>query len=210
MLITAVILLIIIVGWGLGLMFYKDQLYHHSDLYERTTENPTKILVVYYSRSGNTEIMARELAKGLDADIAHIEEKSYTLDFEGWNNARKHASSHEETEISPTSIDLQQYELILVGSPIWLFRPAPPLWTFVRNNSFTDKKLVLFNTFNSRFEQEEIDTFYELVKKQGGKLIDHVWIKRGRIIWQKTDNEVIEEVTEIVENKKEVWLETVD
>jgi hypothetical protein len=41
-----------------------------------------------------------------------------------------------------------KFNLIILGSPIWYFRPAQPLWTFVEKNNFQGKAVVLFNTFN--------------------------------------------------------------
>ena len=63
------------------------------------------------------------------------------------------------TDIKPETIDLSQYNLIFLGSPIWWYRPAVPLWTFVEKNNFKDKIVVLFNTFNSKFKSKYIKSF---------------------------------------------------
>ena len=43
-----------------------------------------------------------------------------------------------------------RHKLVALGSPVWLFRPAPPLWAFVASHRFDGSQVLLFNTFNSR------------------------------------------------------------
>jgi len=68
----------------------------------------------------------------------------------GWVNAMRDAKRHEAV-ISPLTVDLSGHDVVYLGSPIWLYSPAPPIWEFVKRNRFDGKRVVLFNTFNSRF-----------------------------------------------------------
>jgi flavodoxin len=186
-------------------MLYKDRTYFHSPPYSH--ENGTSdILVVYYSRSGNTEAFARAIAKELEADILRITENRYTLDINGWQNAASDAQNKvRKVKIAPEIYDLARYNTVFLGSPIWLFRPAPPLWSFVENNQFDGKSVVLFNTFNSRFKAENIIEFKSLIEGKGGKLVDHVYIRRGRILFQMTGLELLESAASVAKRGKEVW-----
>ncbi len=78
-------------------------------------------------------------------------------------------------------LDLQHYDTVYLGAPIWLYSPAPPIWQFAKSNVFTDKRVVLFNTFNSKFEQHFIDEFESLVKQNGAVSFSHQAINRGRM-----------------------------
>ena len=49
-------------------------------------------------------------------------------------------------------------------------------------------------TGNSRFEQAEVDAFAMRVKARGGHLIRHLFLRRGRIYWQKGREELLAEV----------------
>ncbi len=80
------------------------------------------------------------------------------------------------------------------GSPIWLYSPAPPVFEFVRNNDFTGKKVVLFTSLNSKFEQKCIDDFSALVKQNGGDFITHVYVVRGRMTQQMSTEALLESV----------------
>ena len=88
---------------------------------------------------------------------------------------------------------------------IWWFCPAPPLWAFVLKNNFKEKNVVLFNTFNSRFKNEEIEEFKKLVTKKEGRFIDHVFIRRGRVYYQKSGETLMKEAREVVEEKLNTW-----
>ena len=66
----------------------------------------------------------------------------------GWVNAMRDARS--KAVIAPQTIDLSGHDVIYLGSPIWLYSPAPPIWQFVQQNRFDGKRVVLLNTFNSR------------------------------------------------------------
>ncbi len=79
-------------------------------------------------------------------------------------------------------------------SPTWLFRPATPLWAYVEQADLTGKEVVLFSTGNSRFEQAEIDAFAKRVEARGGRLIRHVFLRRGRIFWQMSREELLKAV----------------
>ena len=160
----------------------KDQTYFHSPPYSPKHDKDSTVLVVYYSRSGNTEAMAREVARKFNADIVKIEAERYPLDYQGWRNAANDADDKVTmVQISPEIVDMSKYRLVFIGSPIWWYRPAPPLWAFVEKNDFKEKNVILFNTFNSRFKSEEIEKFRGEIEKKGGRLIDHIFIRRGRV-----------------------------
>lgn len=75
-----------------------------------------------------------------------------------------------------------------------MFRPATPLWAYVEQADLTGKEVVLVTTGYSRFEQAEIDAFAKRVEARGGRLIRHVFLRRGRIYWQKSREELLLEL----------------
>jgi flavodoxin len=186
-------------------MLWMDRKYFYSKPYKRKVDLPTDVLVLYYSRSGNTEAMAREMARRFKADIIKLTAESYTLDFKGWINANLDAWNHNPAVIKPETIDISNYNLIILGSPIWYFRPAPPLWTFVEKNDFQGKTVVLFNTFNSRFKSEQIHEFKQLINNRGGRFLDHVYVRRGRIFNQISGSELIKKTQELLNARNGNW-----
>jgi len=185
----------------------KDRTYFYSPPYSPKQDKDSNVLVVYYSRSGNTEAMAREIARKFNADIIKIGAERYSLDYQGWRNASNDADDKVTmVQIKPEVVDMGKYRLVFIGSPIWWYRPAPPLWTFVEKNDFKEKNVILFNTFNSRFKSEEIEKFRGEIEKKGGRLIDHIFIRRGRVYYQKSGKQLLEESQEKLKEKMKEWI----
>jgi len=109
-------------------------------------------------------------------------------------------------QIKPEIFDMRKYRLVFIGSTFWWYRPAHPLWAFVEKNDFKEKNVVLFNTFNSRFKSEEIKLFQKEIEKKGGRLIDHIFIRRGRVYYQKSGEQLLEESQDIIKEKMKEWI----
>jgi len=151
--ISAILLVVVAAIAAFIFVQIKDRTYFHSSPYTPKQDKASDVLLVYYSRSGNTEAMAKEIARRLHSDILRIETKSYGLDFKGWLQANGDSRAEtKQVNISPAVVDLHKYRLIFLGSPIWWYRPAPPLWTFVNRTISAEKTLFysILSTVNSR------------------------------------------------------------
>lgn len=98
------------------------------------------------------------------AAVIPIQSDRDRIGFTGWIEALQDARNT-ASEITPGKIDLSKYDTIYIGSPIWLYSPAPQIFVFARNNNFTGKKVILFNSMNSKFEQKYIDDFKAIIEK---------------------------------------------
>ena len=78
-LIVAVVFIAVAAIASFVLVQVKDRTYFHSPPYTPKQNNASDVLVIYYSRSGNTEAMAREVARKFNADIVKIEAERYPL-----------------------------------------------------------------------------------------------------------------------------------
>jgi flavodoxin len=153
-------------------------------------EQKSQVAVVYFSRSGNTALAARHVARRLDAQLFEIQAPAYRLGLQGWARAMRDARKH-EADISPRTIDLGEFETVYLGSPIWLYSPAPPIWAFVEHNRFDGKRVVLFNTFNSQFKPEYIEAFRTKVMERGARSFEHKFVRRGRMTQQISPDEMV-------------------
>ena len=162
------------------------------------TKPERKILVVYFSRSGNTKLLAQEVANYYQASLLALEAKEYPVGVRGLYNSVVD-SQQKQALISPEKIELSAYDTLFIGAPIWRYSPAPPAWQFIENNNLTNKKVVLFSTFNSGFKQKYIDEFKTQVTAKGGRFISHLYIKRGRMLVQISDEELLAKAREKLE-----------
>ena len=116
-----------------------------------------KTLVVYYSASGNTERVAKDIAEAAGADRFEIvPTEVYTNDDLDWTNPDSRVSREHDDEslrdvpLTTTEVpDWDSYDTVFIGYPIWWGIAAWPLDTFVKNNDFTGKTVIPFATSSS-------------------------------------------------------------
>ena len=150
-------------------------------------------VVIYFSRSGNTEVMAYTIAEVKRGKLMNLVADDYKIGFRGWINAMIDARKTTAV-IKPQKVDLTEYDTVYIGAPIWLYGPAPPVFEFASKNDLTGKKVILFNSMNSKFEQKYIDTFKNMVKEKRGEFIKHLYVNRGRMSQQMSNQAFIDTV----------------
>lgn len=110
-----------------------------------------KMLVLYYSQTNNTKLVADEIANMLNADVEQIEAVNpYDGDF--METIQRCMQEREEgviPDIQPIKSDLSQYDVIFIGYPVWFGTYAPPVITFLKDVDLSGKKIVPFCTFGS-------------------------------------------------------------
>ena len=116
-----------------------------------------KTLVVYYSASGNTERVAKDIAEAAGADLFEIvPTEVYTSEDLNWTNSDSRVSREHDDEslrdvpLTTTEVpDWDSYDTVFIGYPIWWGIAAWPVDTFVKNNDFTGKPVIPFATSSS-------------------------------------------------------------
>jgi flavodoxin len=91
----------------------------------------TRVLVVYYSRSGYTRRIAEEIARTLAADICPIEEERARNGLPGYLRSGFEAVTRKEPPIVQLARDPRQYELVVIGTPVWGWSTSSPVRAFV-------------------------------------------------------------------------------
>ena len=112
---------------------------------------PQKVLVLYYSQTSNTKVVAEEIASKLGADIEEIVPvEPYDGDFQATiERCMKEREEGVIPEIQPIQADLSAYDIIFLGYPIWFGTYAPPVNAFLNQVDLSGKKVVPFCTFGS-------------------------------------------------------------
>lgn len=115
-----------------------------------------RYLVLFTSRSGNTEQTANEIRKQLDCDILEVEpETSYDNDYNAMlERAREELDAIRQGNYPgiKTSVDnFDDYEMIFVGYPIWYGSMATPMQSFLHAHAskLAGKRIALFATSGS-------------------------------------------------------------
>lgn len=112
----------------------------------------SKKLVAYFSASGITEKVAKQIADLAKADIYEIKPKvPYTEADLDWMNKSSRSSKEMNNlsyrpEIEDTPLNMAEYDTIYLGFPIWWYIAPTIVNTFLEKHDFSGKKIVLFAT----------------------------------------------------------------
>ena len=110
-----------------------------------------KVLVLYYSQTSNTEQVANEIASRLNADKeAIVAVNPYDGDFHA--TIERCMQEREQgilPEIQPVAANLDDYDVIFLGYPVWFGTFAPPVITWLNSVDLSGKTIVPFCTFGS-------------------------------------------------------------
>lgn len=108
----------------------------------------SKILIVYYSRSGNTEFMANLIHNQTGGDIVQIEPVNpYPADYDSCVELAKQELAADARPAVKTKIsNMNQYDTIFVGYPNWWGTMPMPLFTFLSEYDFSGKRIIPFST----------------------------------------------------------------
>ena len=108
-----------------------------------------KVLIAYYSWSnGNTERIAEQLQKATGGDLAKIDTVvPYTGSYdEVVDQGQDEVRRGYEPEIKPLSVNVADYDVIVIGTPTWWYTMAPAVKTFLHEQNFKGKTVIPFMT----------------------------------------------------------------
>lgn len=105
-------------------------------------------LIVYFSYTGNTRNIASRIKEKLNCDILEIKtEVPYSEDYNKVvNDEQNSEASNYLPKIQKIDIDLSKYDEIILGTPVWWYRPVPAIRTFLTENDLTGKTIKPFAT----------------------------------------------------------------
>lgn len=107
-----------------------------------------KKLVVYFSYTGHTKMIVDKIKEKIDCDVLRIETViPYSTDYDSVVNDEQNSErSNFLPEIKDINIDLTNYETIILGTPVWWYRPVPAIRTFLNKYDLTGKTIIPFAT----------------------------------------------------------------
>ncbi len=113
-------------------------------------KTPRKVLVAYfsYSKDHNTKAAAQQIRALTGGDLAEIVPKTpYPADYNTTvAQGKKEVNENFQPEITTKIPNWEQYDTIIIGSPIWWYHVAPPVTTFMHQHDFKGKQVALFVT----------------------------------------------------------------
>ena len=106
------------------------------------------VLVVYFSRSGNTRVIAGQIRRALGADLFEIQPaEAYPEDYEAVvSQAQSERQTGHEPPLKAMVPSIEAYETIFLGFPIWGMSAPPPIRSFLSGHDLSGKTIVPFIT----------------------------------------------------------------
>ena len=107
-----------------------------------------KKLVVFYSYTGHTKMIAENIQQKLNCDILEIKPvKPYSTDYQTVVDEEQNNSSVGKTpDIQKIDKNLNDYDEIIIGTPVWWYTIAPVIRTFLTQNDLSNKTIKPFAT----------------------------------------------------------------
>lgn len=105
-------------------------------------------LIVYFSYTNNTRTIANKIKEKLNCDILEIKTiVPYSEDYQSVvDDEQNSEKSNYLPEIQDININLSQYDEIILGTPVWWYRPVPSIRTFLTQNDLSKKTIKPFAT----------------------------------------------------------------
>lgn len=115
---------------------------------EHVITDDSRILVAYFSQTGNTEQIAQMISNETNADIFKIEASTpYPEDYDTLTQiAQEEQNSDARPEINNTIDNISDYDVIFIGYPIWWGDMPQIMYTFLESYDFNGKTVIPFST----------------------------------------------------------------
>jgi flavodoxin len=156
-----------------------------------------KTIVIYYSRTKKTAEAAKTLAEELGADIIEVQDLKARKGALNYINASIEAVREIKTKINPKTIDLSQYGLVYIGTPVWASKPSPAIISLIDKCNFHGKDVILFATLGGSGGGKTIERMKEKIEVRGGRMVTSFLIKTGSKEMYEIANEVKKTVKEM-------------
>jgi len=125
-----------------------------------------KVLVVYYSKAGNTERVAKDVASALHADIEKLIDKKNRNGLWAFFGAGRDAMKKNRTGLEPLQKDPANYDLVVLGTPVWAGNITPAIRTYLDMNRDKLKNTAYIITSGSTPAEKVIPSCEELAGKK--------------------------------------------
>ena len=154
-------------------------------------------IIIYYSQGGKTDLVAKTLAKELNADLVRIHDLKNREGFKNRIFASINAFRETKTDVIPAKVDLKGYDTVYIGTPTWAGNPTPAILTIVDRCDLRAKDVVLFATMNANRGDSNIERLEEKVRLRGARVIESFTIATK----DKSPEKLVSDTEAIIEMK---------
>ena len=153
-----------------------------------------KTLVVFYSRTGTTRLVAQKIAEMVKGDIEEIRDTKNRAGIIGFLRSGYESARRKLTVIAETKYDPVQYDLVVIGTPVWAGNISPPTRTYMAKNKEKIKKVAFFCTLSMK---DAPNIFKEMTEACQKEPVATAMFRRKDVISNEYANKLKEFVSRI-------------
>lgn len=147
----------------------------------------SRILIAYFSQSGNTRLIAEDIAYFTHGDLFEIKTKEPIVgDFDTLvQKARADRAANRRPELAAHVNNMNNYDIVFVGFPNWVGTMPMPVFSFLEQHSFKGKTLVPFCTHGTSGISDTISDLEKL--NLGATVAPYFHVYRGDVANARAD-----------------------
>ncbi|MBD3206487.1 flavodoxin [Candidatus Bathyarchaeota archaeon] len=123
------------------------------------------LLTVYYTRTGNTVKVAKDLSEVIGSALTEIQDNKNRDGPLGWLRSGMESFRKIKPEIQPIDKEISKYDLVVIGTPVWAGTMASPVRSFIDKYRNDLARVAFFCTLGS----EDAENTFKEMKQESGK-----------------------------------------
>jgi len=123
-------------------------------------------LIIYFSRTGSTRKVAEAIQEVTGFDLEEIKEKAGRVGSLGWLKSGMESTRRMLPQIIPLTHDPSQYDIVIIGTPIWASNMSSPIRAFITEYKNKISKFALFCTGDGVDPEKVFVPISELLGKE--------------------------------------------
>ena len=128
-------------------------------------------MVVYYSRTGATAKIAKEISRELKCDIEEVHDRKSRKGILRWFVAGRDGTLKRTTIIEKTVHDPSVYDLVVIGTPLWV-NTTPAIRTYLKENADKFKEVAFFCTMGGSSGKNAFEEMSQITGKKPIAVMD--------------------------------------
>lgn len=156
------------------------------------------ILIAYYSKTGNTEKIAKEIASLCNADSEVIQPSNRADQGLRFIKTLFHTGSQSVSEIQPSTKKPDGYDIIVIGTPVWMFKLSSFARAYLKRHAKDFKQVAFFCTEGGNGDKK---VFEQMTKEVGKPAITTLVISEKELKEQNYQSKLTSFVDHLVAEK---------
>ncbi len=143
-------------------------------------------LIIFYSRANTTKKVAEFIQEQVGGELLQIIDKKNRQGALSYLTSAVEGVMNADTEIEYPKVNLQDYDTIYLGTPVWASSPSIPVKKFLKENDFNNTNVVTFATMKSGGDKSTTNKMNETIKEMGGNVLFSFGIKESSNLKEET------------------------